>query len=267
MVVQSGKTALITGASTGIGAEFARKLGSRGMNLVLVACSEDKLKALADRLIKQHGISADIIVADLTKPDEVSRVVTTTRGLGREIHLLINNAGFATFGRFEEQDPNREQDEVSLNVLTLVALTHAYLPGMLERHAGGIIQVASIAGFQPVPYMAIYGATKAFVFSFSEALRNELKDTGVTVTALLPGPTETNFFHRADMDDTSVGVSKKDDPADVARDGFNALMAGKDKVIAGSLKTKVMGLASELVPPTVSAQVHRGMSEPGSGEK
>lgn len=138
---------------------------------------------------------------------------------------------------------------------------------MAARGQGRILFTTSVASLMPAPFEAVYGASKAFIFSFSEALRNELKDTGVTVTALLPGPTETNFFHRADMDDTMVGESKKDSPADVARDGFEALMAGKDKVIAGSLKTRVQGVVSELIPPTASAEMHRKMSEPGSGGK
>lgn len=260
MVVQSGKTALITGASTGIGAEFARQLGSRGMNLVLVARSEDKLKALADRLIKQHGISADIIVADLTKPDEVSRVVTTTRGLGREIHLLINNAGFATFGRFEEQDPNREQDEVSLNVLALVALTHAYLPGMLERHAGGIIQVASIAGFQPVPYMAIYGATKAFVLSFSEALWAEVRPRGVTVLALCPGPVATPFFEVAGAEQVAVG--KLDTAENVVATALRALERGKSFVIPGPPSNRFLTFLTRLGSRATVARIAEKMMRP-----
>ncbi len=138
---------------------------------------------------------------------------------------------------------------------------------MVERGKGRILFTSSIAALMPGTFEAVYAASKAFLQSFSEAIRNELKDTGVTVTALMPGPTDTNFFHRADMDDTKVGSDNKDDPAEVAKQGFEALMAGKDHVIAGSLKTKVQGTVSKVLPDTVNAELHRKLSEPGSANK
>lgn len=177
------------------------------------------------------------------------------------------NAGVGVGGDFLQTDYADELNLINLNVVSTVHLAKHVLPDMAARGRGRVLFTASVASVMPAPFEAVYGASKAFILSFSEALRNEMKETGVTITALMPGPTETEFFHRADMDDTKVGANKKDDPADVARDGFNALMAGKDKVIAGSLKTKVQGLVSELIPPTVSAEVHRTLSEPGSADK
>jgi short-subunit dehydrogenase len=138
---------------------------------------------------------------------------------------------------------------------------------MVDRHQGRILFTSSIAALMPGPFEAVYAASKAFLHSFSEALRNELKDTGVTVTSLMPGPTDTNFFHRAQMDDTKAGADGKDDPAMVAKQGFEALMAGKDSIIAGSLKTKLMGTASKVLPDTANAEGHRQLTEPGSGNK
>lgn len=156
---------------------------------------------------------------------------------------------------------------IDLNCRSTVHLTKRVLPGMSERRAGRILFTSSIAAIMPDPFGAVYGASKAFVLSFAQALRNELKDSGVTVTALMPGPTETNFFHRADMDDTKVGSSKKDDPEDVARQGFDALMAGKDHIVAGSLKTKVQAAVIGASPEPVKATLHRGMAEPDSAQK
>jgi short-subunit dehydrogenase len=138
---------------------------------------------------------------------------------------------------------------------------------MVDRDLGRILFTSSIAALMPGPFEAVYAASKAFLHSFSEALRNELKDTGVTVTSLMPGPTDTNFFHRAQMDDTKAGADPKDDPAMVAKQGFEALMAGKDSIVAGSLKTKLQGTASKVLPDTVNAEGHRQLTEPGSGNK
>lgn len=257
--------AVVTGGSNGIGYELAKQFAQNGFDLLLAAEPEGLDRAAQD--IRALGAHVETVGCDLAEHEGVHQLLAKIEAVGRPVDAVAINAGVGVGGHFRETDYNAELNMINLNVVGTVHLAKHMVQDMTARGQGRILFTASVASLMPAPFEAVYGATKAFVFSFSEALRNELKDTGVTVTALLPGPTETNFFHRADMDDTSVGVSKKDDPADVARDGFNALMAGKDKVIAGSLKTKVMGLASELVPPTVSAQVHRGMSEPGSGEK
>ncbi|MGC3970253.1 MAG: SDR family oxidoreductase [Pirellulales bacterium] len=186
MFAYSERTALVTGASSGIGAEFARALAARKMNLVLTARSEPPMRELADELTTRYGVRVDVVVADLSRDEGVPCVVEAVRQAGLSVDLLVNNAGLLTHGRFETIDPQREQAELTVNINSLVGLTHAFLPGMLERRAGGVINVASIAGFQPIPYMAVYGATKAFVISFSMALREECRDRGVAVLRFAP---------------------------------------------------------------------------------
>jgi len=186
--------ALITGASSGIGEAFARTLAARGDDLVLVARSAGKLEALAAELTARHGVRVDVIPADLSHPDAVDGIVAELAARGIAIGTLVNNAGFGTYGDFATLDAARERDEIFVNVAAPVVLTRALLPAMLERGRGAIINVASVAAFQPVPYMATYGATKAFLLSFSEALAEEVRARGVRVVALSPGQTETAFF-------------------------------------------------------------------------
>lgn len=193
----TNQTALVTGASSGLGDAFARALAARGAHLVLVARSAGKLEALAAELSARHGIRATAIPADLARPgagEELGREVAR-RGLA--VDVLVNDAGFATHGAFETLAPGRDRDEVQVNVAAVVELAHAFLPGMLARGRGALVNVASTAAFQPVPYMAVYGATKAFVLSFSEALWAETRGRGVSVLALCPGKTETAFFEVA----------------------------------------------------------------------
>lgn len=178
------------------------------------------------------------------------------------------NAGVGVGGEFaRETDLQDELNLINLNVVSTVHLAKRVVKEMVERGYGRILFTASIAALMPGPFEAVYAASKAFVHSFAEALRNELKDTGVTVTSLMPGPTDTNFFHRADMDDTRAGSSKKDDPAEVAKQGFEALMAGKDSIVAGSIGTKIQGTISKILPDTVNAEQHRKLTEPGSAHK
>src|SRR6266702_1857352 len=190
----AGKTALITGASSGIGEAFAQILAARGMHLVLVARSADKLRALAQALSEQHGICADVVSVDLCREGAAQEVYRQTQALGVPVDLLVNNAGFGTYGGFDTLAPEREHEEVMLNVTALVDLTHAFVPAMAGRKDGGVINVASIAAFQRLPYDAVAGASKAFVLSFSLALWAEYRKVGVRVLALCPGPTATNFF-------------------------------------------------------------------------
>ena len=187
-----GQRALVTGASSGIGAAFARELASRGSDLVLVARSRDKLTAFGDELSTSYGVAVDVVVADLAKPSSADHLAAEVGD--RQIDILINNAGFGLHAQLHQADAARLTEMVQLNVATLVDLTRLYLPGMLARDRGAVINIASTAAFQPVPYMAVYGASKAFVLSFTEALWAETRRTDVRVTALCPGSTETEFF-------------------------------------------------------------------------
>jgi short-subunit dehydrogenase len=187
------KTALITGASSGIGATFAQTLARGGCDLVLVARSADKLEALAQEL-RPLGRRVEVVTADLSKASPGAKLKKAVDKLGLEVDLLINNAGFGSTGSFETLDPEREQDEIRLNTGAVVDLSRAFLPAMLQAGRGGIVNIASMAAFQPLPYMAVYGATKAFVWSFSDALWGECRGRGVHVMAVCPGPVDTPFF-------------------------------------------------------------------------
>ncbi len=232
MYSYAGKTALITGASSGIGESFARVLAARGMNLVLVARSAEKLRAMAQALSEQHGIRAEVIPADLCREGAAQEVYRRTQALGIQVDLLVNNAGFGTYGGFDTLVPEREHEEIMLNVTALVDLAHAFMPAMAERKEGGIINVASIAAFQPLPYHAVYGASKAFVLSFSLALWAEYQKLGVRVVALCPGPTATNFFTVLGADEVPR-LSKMHTPEAVVMAGLRALEQGRPYVVEG----------------------------------
>ena len=179
------------------------------------------------------------------------------------------NAGVGVSGDFtEETSLDDELNLIRLNIIAPVHLAKRVIRDMVRTGSGKVLFTSSIAGTMPAPFLAVYGASKAFLTSFAQAIRNELKDTGVTITVLMPGATETEFFQRAGMEDTKVGASEsKDDPAEVAKDGFEALMAGKDHVVAGSFKNKVQAMAGHLLPDTVMAEMHRKQSEPGTAEQ
>jgi short-subunit dehydrogenase len=204
------------------------------------------------------------VQVDLARPDGVDTLAARfTTADGRVPDAVALNAGVGLGHAFVEQDLDRVQNIIDLNVTSTVRLAHRLLPAMVARGQGKVLFTSSIAALMPGSYQAVYNASKAFVHSFAEAIRNELKDTGVTVTALQPGATDTNFFARADMEDTKVGSDPKDDPAMVARAGFDAMIAGKDHVVAG-FKNKVQAVLSEIAPETVKAELHRKMAEPGS---
>jgi short-subunit dehydrogenase len=226
-----GKWALITGASSGIGEQFARQLAKQGCHLVLAARSESKLESLAAELKKTYPIKTEVIRVDLSKEGAPSELYQQCRLRKVEIELLINNAGFATHGLFDQVSGERQHEEVMLNVAAVVDMTHLFLPDMLRRSSGTVINVASTAGFQPLPYMAVYGATKAFVLSFTEALYWENRERGVTFFALCPGSTDTSFFNVVGTEEASVG--KKDTPERVVEVALSALKNGKVYVVPG----------------------------------
>ncbi len=242
-------TALITGASGGIGKAFAEKLAASHTNLVLVARSEDKLTQLATQLQKQHKIQVQIIVQDLTEPDAATTVFNHTQAKDLTIDVLINNAGFGDYGEFTERDGEKQTQMLQLNVIALVDLTHKYLPLMRERRSGNIINISSIAGFQPMPYFSVYAASKAFVLNFSEALWAENKPYGVGVLAVCPGPTETNFFVAADFPETlSNKGNKMTTPEEVVNDALNALDKGKSTVVSGGIVNQAIVNVSRFLP-------------------
>ena len=238
------KTALVTGASSGIGLEFAKLLGREGRDLVLVARRREALEELARELAVKHGVSVRVIAKDLAAPDSAAEVFAELEKEHVVVDILVNNAGLGLHGRFWETDLRRQIEIIQVNVVALTVLTGRFLPGMVARGRGRIVNVASTAAFQPGPYMAVYYATKAYVLSFSEALAQELSDTGVTVTALCPGPTVTEFQAAAGLEDTLLFrgplVMKA---AKVARVGWAAAKRGKRVVIPG--------LANRLLKETV----------------
>jgi short-subunit dehydrogenase len=250
--------ALITGASAGIGLEFAKRLAGRGYDLILSARRRDRLDELASRLRAEHGgIRVEVIVADLSEATAPADIVAETARLNINVDLLVNNAGFGTHGHFETLQPERERGEIAVNVAALVALTHAFLPAMLERGSGGVINVASTAAFQPVPYMAVYAATKAFVRSFSEALHEEVHARGVRVIALCPGPTATEFF------DTDVAAPRGPirTVRDVVTTGLRAYDAGTPLAIDGP-SNRIMITMSALLPRRWITKIAARMMKP-----
>jgi len=227
------KTALITGASFGIGLELARIFAREGYNLVLVARSADKLRQVASEVEKAHSTRSLILAADLSEPGAAAYVLDQTTRAQIAVDILVNNAGFGQYGLFAENDLEECLRQIQLNVTTLTHLTRLYLPEMLERKSGRILNVASTAAFQPGPLMAVYFATKAYVLHFSEALANELEGTGITVTCLCPGATATEFHKRANATGMRLLKMGSMDARTVAEDGYRALIAGKPVVISG----------------------------------
>jgi short-subunit dehydrogenase len=255
--------ALVTGASSGIGYALADQFAQHGYDLVIAA--EDGGLAEAAHNLESHGAAVEPVQVDLATAEGVERLYAAATARGRHPDAVAINAGTGVGGDFARgSDLDAELRLVDLNVRSTVHLAKRVTADMAARGSGRILITSSIAGTMPGPFEAVYAASKAFDLSFAEALRNELKDTGVTVTALMPGPTDTNFFDRAGLQDTKLGQAKKDDPAAVAKDGFEALMAGKDKVVAGSAKNKAQAAAARVLPDETKAALHRKQSEPGS---
>jgi short-subunit dehydrogenase len=253
--------AVVTGASSGIGYELARIAVENGFDLVIAADMPEIVESA--QALRQMGAEVDEIRVDLSTPEGVDALLDLIGG--RPVDALMANAGHGLGHAFLDQSVADWRHVIDTNITGTLYLVHKIATAMRERGQGRILFTGSIAGLMPGTFQAVYNGTKAFIDSFAWALRNELKDTGVTVSCLLPGPTETDFFHRADLDDTKVGQSKKDDPADVAKTGFHAMMHGEGDVVHG-LKNKVQAAMAAVTPQSVVAEQHRGMAEPGSGK-
>ena len=243
-----GKTALVTGASSGIGVEFAWRLAERGANLVLVARRKDRLQVIAKEIAAKHKVEVAVIAADLSLAGSAAALVKSLARKKLSVDVLINNAGFGTIGEFAAMDASKISDQIRLNVLTLVELTRLLVPAMLTRNSGVVVNIASTAAYQPVPYMSVYAATKAFVLSFTEGLWGELKGTGVHALALSPGGTKTEFFDVASNGKTDDGFGKMQTVDEVVEVAIKALDAGTPppSVISGGIN-HAMAISGRLV--------------------
>jgi short-subunit dehydrogenase len=252
--------ALVTGASSGIGLELARQFAAHDFDL-LICAEDDKIETAAGEL-RALGTDVRLVQTDLRSSEGVEQLYAAAVATGRPLDAVALNAGVGHGGAFVSSDLAEELDLIRLNVMGTVHLAKLVLRDMTARDSGRLLITSSIASTMPGSFQAVYNASKSFLQSFAEALQNELKDTGVTVTSLMPGPTETNFFHRAQMEDTRVGQASKDDPRQVARQGFEALMDGKPKVVGGSVLTKAQVAAAAVLPDAAKAQLHRLMAKP-----
>jgi uncharacterized protein len=257
--------ALVTGASSGIGRELAKQFAAHDFDLVINA--EDDAIADVGAELEATGVDVRTVRADLRTAEGVETLYAAVTAVGRPVSAAALNAGVGRGGAFLDTDLDDEIEIIDVNITSTVRLAKRLLRDMAARDEGRVLITSSIASTMPGSFQAVYNASKSFLQSFAQAVANELKDTGVTITSLMPGPTETNFFHRADMDDTKVGTSAKDDPAQVAAQGFEALMKGTDKLVAGSVGTKAQGLANKVLPDKLKSAAHRRMAEPGSGEQ
>jgi short-subunit dehydrogenase len=262
----NGSFAVVTGASSGIGLELAKQFAQHGFDLLIVADSP-KIHEAA-HLLKGYNVAVSDAQIDLAKTAGVDQLYGMIRSEGRPLDAIALNAGVGAGGDFvRETAIEADFNVIDLNVKSTVYLAKLVLKDMVQRGRGRVLFTSSIAATMPGAFNAVYNASKAFVQSFAQAIRSELKDTGVTITALMPGATETNFFHRAGMDDTKLGMAEKDDPADVAKTGFEALMGGDDHVVAGSFKNKVDATMAHVLPDTVLADMHRKKAKPARNEQ
>lgn len=262
----NGKFAVVTGASSGIGLELARQFAQNGFDL-LISAENDKINQAA-RSLQTNGTSVQAVQTDLASYEGVEKLYAVIQSSGRRVDAMAINAGVGISGDFaRDTDLQDELNLINLNVISPVHLTKRVVQDMLRSGGGRILYTSSIAGTMPGPFEAVYNASKAFLTSFAQAVRNELKDTNVSITVLMPGATETEFFDRAGLKDTKLGASEKDDPAQVAKEGFEALMAGKDHVVAGSFKNKLQSVAGHVLPDPTMAEMHRKQSEPGSANR
>lgn len=261
-MMRKNKYALITGATSGIGYQLAKQFARNGYDLVLVARNHDELKVKADEF-KSFNINVIPIAKNLFNEEDAYSLYSELKLNGISPEILVNNAGQGVYGKFQDTDIHREVDIIKLNIISVIILTKLFLKDRLSQGSGKILNLASVASKAPGPWHSIYHGTKAFVLSWSEAIREELKDTGITVTALLPGPTDTDFFNKADMNESKI-LEDKDNfasPEEVAIDGYNALMNGEDKVISG-LKNKLSVAMANISTDSMAAHRMAEMQKP-----
>lgn len=261
----NNKTVLITGASSGIGKALAHQFAADGFEIVGVARNGEKLNEISSEIRRAHGVEMNIVVKDLAHDGAAQELYNEVKDLNKTINVLVNDAGVGQRGLFTEISPEKYSELIHLNVISLTHLTRLYLAEMVARNEGRILQLGSVAGFQPGPLLAVYHATKAFVVSLSEAIATELEDTGsdVTITCLCPGPTDTNFFSRADMEDTNVVHHKEktmQQPEEVAKGGYEALMAGERIYIPGATN-KVMTFVRRVIPKKLQSKMQKKFYE------
>lgn len=256
----SQKYALITGATSGIGYELAKLFAKDKYHLVLVARDEAELQRTGAEL-QANGIQVHTISKDLFRREGAQEIYDEVKSRGIHIDVLVNDAGQGYYGKFQDTDLNKEIDIIELNVISSITLTKLFLKDMLAKNEGKILNVGSLAGEAPGPYQSVYHGTKAFINSWTAAIRNELKESNITVTALLPGATDTDFFNEADMQDSKILDSKLSKPEDVAKDGYEALMSGDDKIISG-LKNKMQAALANVLPDSMASATMGKQQEP-----
>jgi len=260
-------TALITGASSGIGYEIAKCFAEEGHNLILVARSQSELRAIADDFEARYGVQAMPIAKDLFARGAAEELYQEIKEAGITVNFLVNDAGQGVYGKFAETDLTQELDIIQLNVVSLVVLTKLFLRDMLKRNEGRILQLASIVSREPAPYAAVYSGTKAFIYNFSHSISEEIANTNVTMTALRPGATDTDFFRKAKMEDATIVQEGKLGPADkVARDGYEALMRGDREVVSG-IPNKIQDLIGNVLPEKTVAKRSKKMHQPKHEEE
>ncbi len=265
--MNTGKYALITGATSGIGKELAKLFAKDGYNLVIIARGENGLKETAEELKQLNDINVTTISADLFDPANAVSLYKDVTAQGIRIDVLVNDAGQGQFGEFKDTDLAKEIAIIQLNITSLVILTKLFLKDMLDRGEGKILNLSSIASKTPGAWQSVYHGTKAFVQSFTEAIRAENKDSGVTITALLPGVTDTDFFNKAAMNDSKAVQGERADPADVAKDGYDALMSGDDSVISGMKNKMQVGMAGVTPDHVLAAQMYKKQAPAEDAEK
>ena len=264
---ETGKYALITGATSGFGYEFAKRFAQDGYNLVLVARNEGKLKEMTSDLTQTFMVEVIPVGKDLFNPAAPEEIYAELNSRGITVDVLVNDAGQGEHGNFLEYAVSRDVDMIQLNVTAVVSLTKLFLRDMVIRNDGKILQVASLLGKYPTPLMAVYAATKAFVIAFTEALIQELKDTNVTITALLPGAADTDFFHKAGGENSKTYREENlSDPVSVARDGYEALMRGERRIVSGA-KNKAYAAVTTVMPDSALANTMHKKMKPSQAQQ